>query len=137
MEQAVQGAVLMARRYQELIAWQLADEFKSKVTVLVRGSAPAWDDRRYRSQLLGAAQSVPVNIVEGFLRNSPGDFRRFLTISLGSLGETESRIRDDIELGYFSELQCAEIFRLGRRCAMACVGLRKAQESFMAKKPRT
>ena len=125
----------MARRYQELIAWQLADAFKNEITALIKNTPRAWDDRAYRSQLLGAAQSVPVNIAEGFLRKSPGDFRRFLSISLGSLGEAESRLRDGIGLGYFSEHQCAEIFRLGRRCAMACVGLRKAQESFLSRRP--
>jgi four helix bundle protein len=72
-----------------------------------------------------------VNIAEGFLRNSPGDFRRFLGISLGSLGETESRLRDGIQLNYFSEDECKAAFRFGRRCAMACVGLRKSQLKFM------
>jgi four helix bundle protein len=122
-------------KYQDLIAWQTGDAFKREVTRIVLSSPRAAADLRYRSQILSAAQSVPVNIAEGFLRKSPGDFRRFLAVSLGSLGETESRLRDGIELSYFTADECAAAFRLGRRCAMASVGLRKSQLEFMKRPP--
>ncbi len=121
-------------RYQDLIAWQMAEAFKLEVFRLVSGSREARADLRYRSQLLAAAQSVTANIAEGFLRNSPAEFRRFLGIGLGSLGEAEGRLRDGIALGYFAAKDCGETFRFGRRCAMACVRLKEAQLAFLPPK---
>ena len=77
------------RRYQDLIAWQMAEAFKTEVVGLVHESKGASANLRYRSQLLAAAQNISANVVEGFLRNSPGDFRRFLGMALGSVGEAE------------------------------------------------
>jgi four helix bundle protein len=123
-----------ARRYQDLIAWQMGEAFKQEVFRLVLGSRRASTDLRYRDQLLAAAQSLTANIAEGFLRNSPAEFRRFLGIGLGSLGEAEGRLRDGIGLGYFAASDCQEAFRFGRRCAMACVRLKAAQLAFMPAK---
>ena len=125
------GESMVVYRYQDLIAWQMADSFKQEVFRLVHDSSKASTDFRFRGQLLAAAQSVAANIAEGFLRNSPGDFRRFLHIALGSLGEAEGRLRDGILLGYFSSAACAPAFQFGKRCATASVRLRKSQESFM------
>jgi four helix bundle protein len=123
------------RRYQELIAWQMAEAFKKEVVALVRASPGATADLRYKGQLLAAAQSVTANIAEGFLRDSPGDFRRFLAMALGSLGEAEGRLSDGVQLGYFTQRNCDAAFRYGRRCAVACSRLKKAQLAFM--RPRT
>jgi four helix bundle protein len=128
-------AGVVVYRYQELIAWQMAEAFKTEVFTLVRESPAASADFRFRGQLFGAAQSVSANIAEGFLRNSPGDFRRFLSIALGSLGEAETRLRDGIQLNYFVEAKCEPAFRFARRAATAAVRLRKSQLAFMP--PRT
>jgi len=128
MESAEQTRMI-ARRYQELIAWQLAEEFKREVFRIVRESKRTLDVR-YRSQLIDAASSVAANIAEGFLRCSAGEFARFLAISLGSLGEAEIRLRDGIRLNYFGEPDCALAFRFGRRCAVATVRLKLSQERY-------
>jgi four helix bundle protein len=117
--------------YKELIAWQLAESFKIEVTRLVRSSHGASANIGFRDQLLNAASSITSNIVEGFLRFSPGHFRRFLDYSLASLGEAEGRLRDGILFGYFTETDCAEAFRLARRCLTACVRLKQGQRLFM------
>jgi len=115
--------------YKELIAWQLAEQFKIEVFGLVRGSQRASDDRPYVEQLTRAASSVTHNIAEGFLRFAPGDFRRFLDYSLGSLGEAEGRLEDGIQLGYFDAESCEKAFHLAKRCLVATVRLKRSQRS--------
>lgn len=50
-----------------------------------------------------AAVSVPSNIAEGQTRKSPGDFKRFLHIALGSLAEVDTQLVLAQEFGYLSK----------------------------------
>lgn len=54
-------------------------------------------------QIRRAVVSVPSNIAEGQARKSPGDFRRFLHISLGSLAEVDTQLVLAQEFGYISK----------------------------------
>ena len=47
--------------------------------------------------------SVPSNIAEGQARKSPGDFRRFLHIALGSLAEVDTQLILAQEFGYINQ----------------------------------
>lgn len=118
------------RRYKDLIVWQLAEGFKSEVFGLVRLSARAQADRRYRDQVISASSAVSKDIAEGFLRHSAGDFARFLAFALGSLAEAESRLQDGVELGYFPREDCAEAFRFARRAAVAMTRLKVSQQRY-------
>lgn len=73
--------------YKKLIAWQKADELAHLVYELSL-SFPKSEVYGVTSQLQRAALSVPLNIVEGYGRNSKNEFARFLSIALGSLAET-------------------------------------------------
>ena len=125
---------MVARRYQELIAWQLGERLKREIFRIVRSSREAQADLRFKSQILEAARSVPGNIAEGFLRCSPGDFTRFLDYSIASIGEGESRLKDGADLGYFPESDCATAFKLARRCLTACVRLKQSQIEYLRNK---
>lgn len=116
-----------ARHYKELIAWQLADQFKAEVFKLVRASQWASTDRPYAEQLTDAASSTAHNIAEGFLRFGPREFRRFLDYALGSLVEAEGRLEDGIQLGYFDRASCQTAFRLAKRCFVATLRLKRSQ----------
>ena len=94
---------MVARRYQDLIAWQLGERFKLEVYRIVGTSPAAQRDLRFTSQILEAARGVPSDITEGFLRCSPGDFMRFLDYAIASLGEAEQRLHDGIQLNYFKQ----------------------------------
>ncbi len=54
-------------------------------------------------QITRAAMSVPANIAEGAGRESVKEFRRFLTIALGSAAELESHLFLARDLGLVSE----------------------------------
>ncbi|MBI5463464.1 MAG: four helix bundle protein [Ignavibacteriales bacterium] len=54
------------------------------------------------SQLRRACVSVSANIVEGCGRRTRADFKRFLTISLGSTNETEYFLLLSKDLGFVS-----------------------------------
>jgi len=122
---------MAVRSYRDLIAWQLADRFKKEVFRLLRESPDAWNDLRFRNQLLDAATSVTSNLAEGFLRYSPGEFRKFIDYGLGSLAEAEGRLDDGIELRYFRADACAQAFLLARRCLTASIRLKQSQQRFM------
>ena len=50
-----------------------------------------------------SAQSVPSNIAEGKMRTSPADFRRHVSIALGSLGETQTQLLMAGRLRYLAD----------------------------------
>lgn len=54
------------------------------------------------SQIRRCSISIPSNIAEGASRETDKEFKRFLTISLGSLFELETQLLISIELGFTS-----------------------------------
>ncbi len=74
--------------YKKLIAWQKANELAHRVYDLTL-TFPKSELFGLISQLQRSALSIPTNIVEGHARNNKNEFKRFLSISLGSLAETE------------------------------------------------
>ncbi len=117
---------MMVGHYRELIAWQLADQFKIEVIRLVESSPAVSRSYKYRDQLLSAATSVAANLVEGFLRFSPGEFRKFIDYAVASLSEAEIRLKDGIALRYFNEAECELALQLARRCLTASIRLKQS-----------
>lgn len=93
------GFGMGAKRLEELVAWQLAHEFKVEAYRLVRASPSASRDSEYRQQLFAAAASGEANIAEGFHRFVPAEFAHFLNIARGSIGEAKVRLIDGIDRG--------------------------------------
>ena len=85
--------------YKKLIVWQKANEL-AKLVYLETKDFSKTELYGITSQLRRAALSVPLNIVEGYARESKKELKRFLSIALGSLAETEYLIDFSLDLKY-------------------------------------
>jgi four helix bundle protein len=76
-------------RFEELECWQEAREFVQMIYRLTRNDHFKKDFDLVK-QMRRSAVSSMANIAEGFHRNSPKDFMRFLNYSRSSIAETIS-----------------------------------------------
>jgi four helix bundle protein len=81
---------MAVQNYRQLIAWQKAMELVRLVYDLTR-KFPKEELFGLTLQIRKAVVSVPSNIAEGQGRNSTKEFLRHLSISYGSLMETETQ----------------------------------------------
>ena len=90
--------------HKELEVWNRAMDLTEQV---YRLSERLPVDERFGLvlQLRRAAVSVPSNIAEGAGRGYPGDFVRFLAISLGSLAELETQLLISERLGMLKSVE--------------------------------
>jgi four helix bundle protein len=112
----------VAKRFEDLVAWQLADELRARI-VRFTSEPPIVYDAKYCSQVREAASSVPANIAEGFCRYGHRDFARFLSIARASLAETQVRLKDGADRLYLSQAELGELQVLARRAMIAITRL--------------
>jgi four helix bundle protein len=113
---------MIAHHFEELDAWQLANELKLRVYQLADKPAVA-RDLKFRDQITNSAASAPRNIAEGFGRYEPLDFRQFLRVANGSLYETSNHLRDGVERRHFTTKEIADLQILAKRASAATTGL--------------
>jgi len=135
------GRDVGARTYQELEAWQLADDLRQKVIAFLERS-PARNDFRFCNNLCDAVGSVCRNIAEGFARRRPRQFAPFVVIALGSLAEVSDQLLEARHRGLLSASEHAQFGYLTKRARDTSEGLlryleRAAAESERPTKPRT
>jgi len=102
------------RKHEQLIVWQLGQQISQRVAEILNHS-PARGDRNYCSELQEAADAISANIAEGFDRYRLPQFRYFLEIANGSLGETSTRLRQGFARKLFNECDFNELMLLCRR----------------------
>lgn len=89
-------------RFEDLIAWQKARQLTRDIYSLTNVSEFS-RDFGLRDQIRRASVSVMSNIAEGFERNSPGDFARFLAIAKASCGEVRCQLYVALDVGYITQ----------------------------------
>ncbi len=90
--------------YKNLLVWKFADELVNLIYDLTI-NFPKEELYCLTSQLRRVALSVPANIIEGYARNNKNEFRRFLSIALGSLSEVEYYLDFSYRRKYLTQSQ--------------------------------
>ena len=98
------------RNFRDLLIWQRGMKLANRIYTLTRGFAK---DERFglTSQMRRAAVSVPSNIAEGFNRRHGKEYKQFLYIALGSLGELETQLRIAQDQGFAADTATEELLQ--------------------------
>lgn len=88
------------RDYKKLEVWKKSHDLYMYVKKSIAPKFPKEERYELTSQLLRAALSIPLNIVEGCGRFTDKDFTHFLDNSLGSTNETDYCCYAAFELNY-------------------------------------
>jgi four helix bundle protein len=97
--------------FKKLLVWQLGMEITNSVYELVR-DFPQEELFALRSQVTRAAVSIPANIAEGSAKDSERDYKRYLSISLGSAFELETHLLIVQQRRWVSDSKIAEALGL-------------------------
>ena len=96
------------RRYQDLVAWQLANELKQKVYALVEDS-PARRDLTFCDQIKNSAASGPSNLAEGFGAYGHPESARYARIARSSIMETHNHLGDGVDRRHWTAEQATAL----------------------------
>ena len=118
----------MMRGYKKLRVWQDAKALYVLTWKIFKGFP--YELSRIRSQQLASVDSVHRNIAEGYCRRSLKEYIQFLSIALGSLGESASSLDVYVAAGHISEEQFEEMDSLAWKLEN---GLKKLVESLQEK----
>jgi four helix bundle protein len=110
-------------KFEELIAWQKARELTRAIYQATELS-PFARDQALVNQIRRAAISVMSNIAEGFDREGPADFHRFLVIAKASCAEVRSQLYIALDVGYLDAAQFDELMALVNETGRVLNGLR-------------
>jgi four helix bundle protein len=100
------------RDYKKLEVWKKSHELYMHVKKTIVIKFPKEERYELSSQLLRAALSVPLNIVEGCGKFTDKDFARFLDNSLGSTNETDYCCFAAYELKYITEQEYLRVNKM-------------------------
>ena len=102
------GSGTMIKSFKDLAIYQRSKELVKSV-YRKTDNYPVKEMYNVVSQLRRSVLSIPLNIAEGYGRQSKEDFRRFLKISLGSSNEVEALLELSMELGYINGNEYEEL----------------------------
>jgi four helix bundle protein len=106
------------RRFEDLIAWQRANELKEEIFAFT-STPPCSRDLEFCDQIRDSARSAPSNIAESFGRYYPKEMIRFLRYAAASLHETKNHLHDGKSRHYISDSTHTRLIRLNLRAIKA------------------
>jgi four helix bundle protein len=126
---------MVAKRFEELIAWQRAAELKQGVLAFT-AREHVCRDFKYCNQIRESTRSATRNTAEGFGRYYPKDFMRFLRIAAGSLHETMDHLHEGLDRGYVDADEHERLVRLAKRALKANTRLQAYLRTARPPNPR-
>ncbi len=119
--------------YERFEAWQRCHELILEVYRVTK-TFPQDEQFGLTSQSRRAAFSAAANIAEGSARRGPGELRRFLDISLGSLSELSYALRVARDLGFLADEDWRTLVILRDHAGKLTWGLYRAVSNARDKK---
>ena len=110
--------------HRDLRARQLADGVRRRIIELC-ARPDVKRDFKFCDQADRAAESACRNIAEGFARYKHPDFARFVTISLGSLGELLDSLDEALTKRYINKAEFEDLDRDIKTAKSSANGLRR------------
>ena len=92
----------MAKRFEDLLAWQKARSLTSSIYALTKNGAMS-RDFGFRDQIQRASISMMTNIAEGLGYSNPKQFNHYLTISRASSIELQSLLYVALDANYITK----------------------------------
>jgi four helix bundle protein len=108
-------------RYQDLVAYQTADELADLIDEQILG--PASKNQDFCKQIQKASAKAPAQIAEGFLRFLPKESAYYYRIARASLGETQAHLKRGLKRNYWSEEVHKKMWALSEVALKTTTGL--------------
>jgi four helix bundle protein len=108
----------VAKRVEDLIIWQLADQLSTQVYALSERQCVR-QNFRFFNQFTDAASSATRNVSEGFGRYRHREFAQMVSTSRASVLEIHDLLRDGVKRRFWTKTEVAEAVHLTYRAAKA------------------
>ena len=116
------------KRFEDIQAWQDGCKLAIMIYNLTKSSGLS-KDHGLKEQIQRAAVSVSSNIAEGFARSGNKEFVNFLWIAKGSAAEVQSQLYIAKEIGYITEEEFHDGYKLAEYCSIIIYKLIKSIRS--------
>lgn len=108
-------------RFEDIEAWKKAREL-TKIIYEVTAQGKLASDFSLRDQLRRASMSIMANIAEGFEREGNKEFRQFLAMAKGSVGEVKALLYVALDAGLTSSEQIDRLMALADEASRLVAG---------------
>ena len=109
-------------RFEELEAWKKARDM-GKAIYRVTSTGSFSRDFGLRDQIRRAGVSAMSNIAEGFERGGDKEFRQFLAVAKGYVGEVKSQLYVALDAGFLTVKAFDDLYALATETSRLIAGL--------------
>ncbi|MFZ5451235.1 MAG: four helix bundle protein [Thermodesulfobacteriota bacterium] len=108
-------------RFEDIEAWQKGREL-TKVIYKITDKGDIAKDFALKDQLRRASISIMGNIAEGFERAGNKEFKQFLAMAKGSVGEVKSHLYVALDAGTMSQQDFTQLMALANEISRLIAG---------------